>query len=236
MQVAVDAKHHLIVEPQVVQDANDRGQLSPMAAAAKQELGLQSLKVVADRGYHESVQLHHCAQQGIEAYVPAQGTTSGRSRDGRSIYAKETFVYEQAQDRYRCPTGQLLERRYQKEDKGKAVIIYANPQACGACPLKGQCTTSEHRKISRGVYETEVEQMSQRVAAHKHIVAQRKTIVEHVFGTLRNWNHDTFLTRGLESVRGEFSLSALIYNLRRVLALVSIERLLRTVTGQPVVG
>ena len=236
VQVAVDAKHHLIVEPQVVQDANDRGQLSPMAAAAKQELGLQRLKVVADRGYHESVQLHHCAQQGIEAYVPAQGTTSGRSRDGRSIYAKETFVYEQAQDRYRCPTGQLLERRYQKEDKGKAVIIYANPQACGACPLKGQCTTSEYRKISRGVYETEVEQMSQRVAAHKHIVAQRKTIVEHVFGTLRNWNHDTFLTRGLESVRGEFSLSALIYNLRRVLALVSIERLLRTVTGQPVVG
>lgn len=234
VQVAVDAKYHLIVEPQVVQDANDRGQLSPMAVAAKEQLGLQRLKAVADAGYHESVQLHHCSQQGIEAYVPAQGTTSGRGRDGRSIYAKETFVYEQAQDRYRCPAGQRLERRYQKEDKSKAVIIYANPQACGACPLKSQCTTSQYRKISRGVYEAEVEQMSQRVAAHPHIVTRRKTIVEHVFGSLRNWNHDTFLTRGLESVRGEFSLSALTYNLRRVLSLVSIERLLVMVTVKPV--
>jgi transposase len=34
VQVAVDAKHHLIVEPEVVQEANDRGQLSAMAIVA----------------------------------------------------------------------------------------------------------------------------------------------------------------------------------------------------------
>ena len=65
--------------------------------------------------------------------------------------------------------------------------------------------------------------MAARVKAHPEIVAERKTIVEHVFGTLRNWGHDTFLTRGLPGVGAEFSLSALTYNLRRVLTLVGFE-------------
>jgi hypothetical protein len=71
-----------------------------------------------------------------------------------------------------------------------------------------------------------VERQAQRVKAHPEIVAERKTIVEHVFGTLRNWGHDNFLTRGLKAVRAEFSLSALSYNLRRALQLVGVESLL----------
>jgi len=43
---------------------------------------------------------------------------------------------------------------------------------------------------------------------------------------LRQWTHDTFLMRGLKQVRAEFSLSSLLYNLRRVLNLVSLQELL----------
>jgi transposase len=232
VQVAVDAKNHLIVESDVVQDANDRGQLSPMAIAAKQELGVEKLQAVADCGYHESQQLHRCAEQGIEAYVPAQGTTSGQSKEGKQVFPKQSFVYDPVQDSYQCPADQRLERGYEKDDKGKTVIVYYNRKACGSCPLKSQCTVSEYRKISRGVHETEVEQMAKRVADNREIVAQRKTIVEHVFGTLRNWGHDSFLTRGLGSVRSEFSLSALSYNLRRALQLVDVERLIAVATAQ----
>jgi hypothetical protein len=57
-------------------------------------------------------------------------------------------------------------------------------------------------------------------------VARRKTIVEPVFGTMRRWGFDYFLLRGLEKVRAEFSLAALTYNLRRVLNLISLEKLL----------
>jgi transposase len=226
VQVAVDAKNHLIVESAVVQDANDRGQLGKMAVAAKQQLAVEQLKAVADAGYHEGEQLGHCAQEGIETYVPAQGTTSGQSKNGQEIFPKEAFVFDSAQNNYRCPAGQILERSHQKEDKGKTVIIYRNPKACRACPLKSQCTLSEHRSISRGWHETEIEEVARRVTAHPEIVASRKTIVEHVFGTLRNWGHDTFLTRGLDSVEAEFSLSALTYNLRRALRLVRMEKLM----------
>jgi transposase len=226
VQVAVDAKNHLIVDSAVVQDGNDRGQLAAMAVAAKQELGVEQLKVVADAGYHEGEQLQQCKQANIETYVPAQGTTSGQGKEGRRIFPKEEFIYDQQQDSYRCPGGQQLTRTHDVEDKGKQVTLYANRKACGTCPLKEQCTTSQFRKISRGRYQAEVEAVAQRVVSHREIVARRKTIVEHVFGSLRHWNHDSFLTKGLISVRAEFSLSALTYNLKRVFQLKSIAELL----------
>jgi G:T-mismatch repair DNA endonuclease (very short patch repair protein) len=98
--------------------------------------------------------------------------------------------------------------------------------ACGACLQKARCTTAPYRKLSRLINEAVVERQARRAAAHPEIVKARKTIVEHVFGTLRNWHHDGFLMRGLEKVRAEFSLSALTYNLRRVLKLKSLDQLL----------
>ena len=71
-----------------------------------------------------------------------------------------------------------------------------------------------------------MERAAARVAGARAVVAERKTIVEHVFGTLRNWGHDTFLMKGLEKVRAEFDLSCLSYNLRRVLNLVKMDALL----------
>ncbi len=44
-------------------------------------------------------------------------------------------------------------------------------------------------------------------------------------------NQGAFLMRGLEKVRGEFSLTALAYNLRRAITLVGIPGLIRAVTA-----
>jgi len=228
VQVAVDAKHHLIVVPEVVQDANDRGQLNAMASAAKAQLQVERLKAVADAGYHEAGQLEKSEQGGIETYVSAPGSTSGRSRGtGQKIYPKEAFSYDVQTDSYQCPAGKRLERGYQTASKGKERIDYYNVAACGACPCKAQCTAGRYRKISRLVNEAVVERQALRTAANPQIIKARKTIVEHVFGTLRNWQHDTFLLRGLEKVRAEFCLSALTYNLRRVLNLISLEQWLK---------
>ena len=83
VQVAVDARHDLIVAEEVVQAPNDRGQLGALAVAAKEALQVERLQAVADKGYHEAGQLEACAQAGIEAFVPDQGKTSGQGRNGR---------------------------------------------------------------------------------------------------------------------------------------------------------
>ena len=59
------------------------------------------------------------------------------------------------------------------------------------------------------------------------VMKQRKQVVEHPFGTMQRWwDAGYFLMRGLEKVRTEFSLTVLAYNLRRVLNLVEVPRLL----------
>src|ERR1700761_5197458 len=51
VQVAVDTKHHLIVEHEVTNVGNDHGQLGRMAVSARRAMAKPKLKVVADRGY-----------------------------------------------------------------------------------------------------------------------------------------------------------------------------------------
>ena len=77
-----------------------------------------------------------------------------------------------------------------------------------------------------------IEETQQRVEAHPEIMQQRKELVEHPFGTIKHWwDQGHFLMKGLEKVRAEFSLSTLAYNIRRVLNILSVERLLAALRG-----
>ena len=56
--------------------------------------------------------------------------------------------------------------------------------------------------------------MQARLAQRPGVLDRRRETVEHPFGTIKQWmNQGTFLMRGLEKVRAEFSLTALAYNL-----------------------
>ena len=229
VQVAVDAKHALIAVEDVAQAANDRQQLAPVATAAKAELQVATLEATADKGYHQAEQLAACAAAGITAYVPAPATTSGKTKDGQAVFPKEQFRYDAAADAYHCPGGHTLSFQKKNLNRGQERGRYYNRAACRDCPLRSQCTTGSCRVIGRHAQEAAVEATAARVAAAPEKVAARKGIVEHVFGTLRIWGHDEFLMKGLAKVRGEFSLSALTYNLRRVLNLRTVPELLAAV-------
>jgi hypothetical protein len=73
--------------------------------------------------------------------------------------------------------------------------------------------------------------MQARLAARPGVLDRRRETVEHPFGSIKQWvNQGAFLMRGLEKVRDEFSLTALAYNLRRVLNMVEFSELMATVT------
>jgi hypothetical protein len=64
------------------------------------------------------------------------------------------------------------------------------------------------------------------------LLDRRRETVEHPFGSIKQWmNQGAFLMRGLERVRGEFSLTALAYNLRRVLNIVELPKLIAALTA-----
>jgi transposase len=53
LQAAVDAEHHLIVAHELLNIGNDCGQLSSIAAKAKDAMGIDTLDAIADKGYFE---------------------------------------------------------------------------------------------------------------------------------------------------------------------------------------
>ena len=64
-QIAVDAKHKLIVEQQVTNQVVDMGLLTQTAAPAKAVLDVETIAVVADRGYFKIEDIEACEQAGM---------------------------------------------------------------------------------------------------------------------------------------------------------------------------
>src|SRR6202044_2702471 len=70
VQVAVDAKNKLIVEQAVTNQVVDMGLLTETSEPARKILGVETIDVVADRGYFKIEDIEACEQAGIEPYVP----------------------------------------------------------------------------------------------------------------------------------------------------------------------
>jgi len=224
VQVAVDTKHKLIVEQQVTDQVVDMGLLTQTAEPAKETLGVDAIAVVADRGYFKIEDIEACEKAGIELYVP-------RPQRGPSVKAglfrKDKFRYDADGDTYLCPAGQRLHSYSSSLLRGLKKINYVNKLACDDCAIRSCCTGGTFRTVSRLENEAVLDRMRARLAKRPDVLDRRRETVEHPFGSIKQWiNQGAFLMRGLENVRGEFSLTALAFNLRRVLNLVGFRDLM----------
>lgn len=226
-QVAVDARHKLIVEQYVTNSGSDLGFLAQTASAARELLGVEQIEAVADKGYYKGEDIAACEAVGVVPYV-------ARPQRGPSItegyFAKDEFRYDAHHDCYTCPGSQRLDPYSRSQKNGHVTIRYANIRACRACALKPQCASGTKRTIDRWEGEAVLERMAERLAARPDILDQRRETVEHPFGTIKQWmNQGAFLMQGLANVNAEFSLTALAYNLRRAINILGIPTLLRAV-------
>ena len=224
-QIAVDPKHHLIVADDVTNQVNDEEQLAPMGMAAKEALGVETLDLGADRGYHTGPQVVKCEENGLTPHAPAPKSSKNKKQ---GLFTKESFRYSAERDAYQCPAKQWLGPCTQGKVKGRTMRYYANWKACEGCPLRAQCTKGKQgRRIMRTPEEERVDAMAQRLKERPELMQQRKSTVEHPYGTIKRWwDGGYFLLKGLRKVRGEFSLMTLAYNLRRVINLLGVECLL----------
>jgi transposase len=224
VQTAVDAKHKLIVAEDVTNAAGDRDQLSPMATAAQDILHAPGPIIVADQGYYHGAEIKTCGEAGLTPLVPRPVTSAN---EARGLFTKDDFVYDPAADGYRCPAGELLIYRSTTVELGRTIKNYRT-RACGRCALKPRCTRNQDgRKITRWVDEHLLGGMARRLRGARDLFAQRKALSEHPFGTMkRGMDQGYFLLKGLRKVRGEFSLTTLASNLKRVINLLGVPRLL----------
>ncbi len=226
VQAAVDTEHHLIVAHEVVNVGNDRAQLASISEKAKAVLEVETLDVVADRGYFSSEEILACDRAGITVTLP-KPMTSGVTARGR--FGKQDFRYLADEDVYICPAGERLTYHYTNEENGLTLHRYWT-NVCQACPIKDQCTTGKERRISRWEHEHVLEAVQRRLDENPGAMRQRRETVEHPFGTIKAWMGAThFLMKRLKNVRTEMALSVLAYNLTRVMNIIGIGPLMAAI-------
>ncbi|MGA9210280.1 MAG: IS1182 family transposase [Terriglobales bacterium] len=227
-QLAVDAKHKLIAAADVTNEVTDLRQLADVALEAKANLELKAADVVADAGYYNAAEVSRCVERGLTPYIPKSDTSANTAR---GLFGKSQFRYDAAQDVYVCPAGAELTYRFATYELGRELRYY-RASGCNQCALKGRCTRNKaNRTITREENEHLMEAMAERMKRQPEKFKLRKTLAEHPFGTIKRWfGYTHFLLKGLVKVRCEWSLTTLAYNLKRVLNLVSFEKLMAAVS------
>ena len=189
----------------------------------RENLEADRIDVVADKGYFKIEDIEACEAAGVTPYVP-KPKRSPAGFGGR--FPKSAFQYDKETDTYECPNGQRLLPAYATKVRNTPLMCYANFQACRECTIRERCTKSWYRGIVRYVNEAVVERMAERLAKRPELLTRCGECVEHPFGAIKQWmGQGRFLMRRLENVRGEFSLTALAYNMRRAINLVGVPTL-----------
>ncbi|MBO6822247.1 MAG: transposase [Pseudomonadales bacterium] len=144
----------------------------------------------------------------------------------KGLFDRKAFAYIARDDEYECPAGERLTRRTKMLQKGQVYHRYWS-SACGTCQLKSRCTTGKERRVSRWEHEDTLERAAHRLEQFPKAMSVRRAVVEHPFGTLKQWmgtNHLLLKTR--EKVKIEVSLHVLAYNMKRVIKMIGTDRLI----------
>jgi transposase len=214
VQMVVDGKYHLIVDFEVTQCSADSGELYRMSERAKEEMEVEELTNLADRGYYNGREMAACEKSGVTCLVAKKKTGGQKKAEGFTL---DSFVYDEGNDRYVCPSGAQLTYRGDKKRNDREYRRYANYKACAHCQRRPDCTKRKWREIDRLPYQGIFNIIDERTLTNKALYQKRKEIVEHPFGTVKAvWGYKQFLCRTLKKVTAEISLAYLAYNMRRV--------------------
>jgi transposase len=146
---------------------------------------LRPRHVTGDTKYGTIQNIKAIEDAGIRAYVPLPDWEHMTPYFGPS-----KFIYDAAHDLYVCPHGQSL-RPFHTEYKAEKVEYRADAATCNSCPLKAQCTPSDHgRQVHRSFHASYLEQVKgyHQTKAYQKAMNKRKVWVEPLFAEAKDWH------------------------------------------------
>ena len=239
VQTSVDAKHKLIAEFEVTNNANDLNQFAPMAVKTQEILETKKIAMAADAGYASASDIAAAIQLGVEAHVAGTDydmcipVLEGEKKEEITSHSNGRCVFVKGRNISICPMGKVLYPGHYNKEKGEAV--FHNSGACKECTCR--CTTEKrgfrHRFVmpesdfTKDCNDKDLEVKQVHIKPEKEKYDQRKSLSEHPFGTIkRSMDSGYCLLKGKEKVRGEFSLIFLAYNLKRVINILGFRKLI----------
>ncbi|HEY8309533.1 MAG TPA: transposase [Gemmatimonadaceae bacterium] len=196
-------------------DVMENTPMLPLLRRAMFRWKVRPRQVIGDTTYGTADNIRELEESGIRAYVPLPDWEQRTPYFGASL-----FAYDAEHDRYICPQGDLLRRR--KASYGEEKVIYrADASVCNACPVKGDCTPSDHgRQIARPFDAEYLDRVRSyhETEDYKRAMRKRKVWIEPLFGEAKQWHGmRQFRLRGLMKVNMEGLFIAAGQNLKRLL-------------------
>lgn len=219
-QLSVDTAHHVITDIRAYHaDGKDNQQLQDITKRLKLRLwrnGLQIENILADTGYSSGENYAFLEQVGIKSYIPPHGTYKG---------GPEGFIYNQDNDHYSCPEGQIIPfkkvfKDYRTETLKKE--YRSSSKQCKDCPLAKQCLgkSAKEKKFSVTYYKAEYDRNIERIKSKrgKLFKKKRSSTVEPVFGVLTQYlGMRKVNTKGLLQANKVMHMAAIAYNIKKYL-------------------
>jgi len=235
IQTSVDAKQHLIVDYDVINNSTDHHQLANDAKAAKQTLCVDRLEVLSDKGFYVEKDLKDCDDEGITVFMPIPAVMNPHKRFGvpEAEFYTDLFAYDSVRDVYVCPAGKEL--GFWKRSS-KCTDMHGRlyrTVSCFSCSFRDRCTRNQRgRIIFRSEYEEAVERLRARLRnpGGQEKLNLRRMLAEHPFGTMkRAFNQGYLLLKGLGKVKGEIGFTMLAYNMRRAINIFGTRALIASI-------
>jgi len=229
-QVSVDTDSRLIVAVDVTDAPTDQQQFSRQHPKVESNLPANTDRAyVADAGYNCLEQLEYIEEQQVDVVLAdprPEHRSGGETKPGKQ-YSRSMFEYDEAQDHYRCPAGQLVTYWHTEKSRGRFKRVY-RCKSCQGCSQQKQCLGEEKRKtIQRTLRRDTMERLAEAMNAKSRTdlgrgrLAVRKQTVEPIIGNLKaNLGFRRFNLSGLAGVRGEFALMCIAHNLNRLITLI----------------
>lgn len=176
---------------------------------------LLTRQVTGDTKYATIENIMGLEDQGIRAYVPLPDW-----EERYEVWSASHFRYEPEADQYCCPQGQILNRIGEVGPDGRQ-LYRAFASTCNACPVKGQCTTSNQgRRVYRHVGEEYLARVHsyEQTLAYQKALRKRQVWVEPLFAEAKEWHGmRRFRLRRLWRVNCEALVTAAGHNLQQLL-------------------
>lgn len=218
--ICVDTSHHVITDIKAYHaDLKDSQFLQDVCQRLKPRLetrGMLWTTVLADTGFSSGENYAFLEKAGLISYIPPHGTYKG---------GPEGFTYVEEGDYWLCRNNKKVTFRkvtveYGKNNNKKRLYLTRSSD-CKACPYKTQCAgKAPEKRIAVTIYKNEYERAIKRIKSKRgrYMKTKRQSTVEPVLGTLTQFlGLRKINTRGIENANKCMHMSAVAYNLKKLL-------------------
>ena len=224
--VQIATENQYILGYGIYQKAADTSVFIPFIDKLRSQINRVPENIVADAGYGSEENYEYLTSNNISNYVKYNNFNYEKTLSHKKkTFLGDHFTYDQENDQYKCPSGQILDFSYSKEIKSdngyRSKRRVYKSRDCSQCQYRTKCC--------KGAKDRTIE-VSPQLIEYKNIVrqnleserglklrSQRGVDVESVFGQIKHNNQfRRFYTRGLKNVAIEWGILSIAHNIKKM--------------------